>query len=103
SGAMNFSYRNKNLMVRNILSVTFNNANNSNYGSFSDYARQNPYWNPYDSNGNYALILETVVNPVTPSQKTNYYNPLYNTKLNTVDKSGYSNVINQTSIDWTLG
>lgn len=103
SGAMNFSYRNKNLMVRNILSVTFNNANNSNYGSFSDYARQNPYWNPYDSNGNYALILETVVNPVTPSQKTNYYNPLYNTTLNTVDKNGYSNVINQTSIDWTLG
>lgn len=103
SGAMNFSYRNKNLIIKNVLSVAFNEANNSNYGSFSDYLRQNPYWNPYDSNGNYVKVLETVVTPTSPTQRTNFYNPLFNTTLNTVNRTGYSNVINQTSIDWTIG
>lgn len=103
SGAMNFSYRSKGLTLKNVLSVAVNNAKNSNYGSFADYVRQNPYWNPYDENGNYVKILETVITPVTPTQKTAYYNPLYNTSLNTVDKSGYGNMMNQTSIDWNIG
>ena len=103
SGAMNFSYRNKNLIIKNVLSVAFNEANNSNYGLFSDYLKQNPYWSPYDSNGNYVKILETITTPTNSAGKTNFYNPLYNTTLNTVNRTGYSNVINQTSIDWTIG
>lgn len=103
SGAMNFSYRNKGLIIKNVLSVAFNNANNSNYGSFSEYTKQNPYWSPYDSNGNYVRIVETILNPTVPGLKTNYYNPLYNTTLNVVNNTGYSNVINQTSIDWNMG
>lgn len=103
SGAMNFTYSNKGIQVKNVLSVIFNNAQNSNYGSFADYARQNPYWSPYDDKGDYVRVLETVINPVTPTQLTNYYNPLYNTTLNTVDKSGYSTVMNQSSLIWTMG
>jgi TonB-linked SusC/RagA family outer membrane protein len=102
SGAMNFSYRNKNLLLKNVLSVAFNDARNSNYGSFSDYTRQNPYWNPTDENGNYVKVLETVITPNT-GQTTSYYNPLYNSALNTVNTTGYSNVINQTNIDWNIG
>ncbi|HEX2629704.1 MAG TPA: SusC/RagA family TonB-linked outer membrane protein, partial [Chitinophagaceae bacterium] len=103
SGAMNFSYRNKGLLFKNVLTVTFNNAFNSNYGAFSDYVRQNPYWNPYDSNGNYVKVLESVKNPLNPTGVTNYYNPLYNTDLNVVSKSGYTTIINQTNIDWNIG
>jgi TonB-linked SusC/RagA family outer membrane protein len=102
SGAMNFSYRSKVLQFKNVLSVTFNNATNSNYGSFGDYVRQNPYWNPYDENGNYVKVLETVFAPTTGA-KTEFLNPLYNTTLNTVDKSGYGTVMNQTSVDWNIG
>ncbi len=103
SGGMNFSYRKKGLTFKNVLSVAFNKAANSNYGSFADYARQNPYWNPWDSNGNIVKVLEAVRNPVTPTSITSYYNPLYNAGLHTINTRGYSNIINQTNIDWNLG
>lgn len=103
NGGMNFSYRHKGLLFKNVLSVAFNKSRNSNYGSFSDYTKQNPYWNPYDSNGNVVRILEVVKNPTTPLVTTSYLNPLYNASLNTVDRSAYSNVINQTNIEWLVG
>ena len=102
SGAMNFTYRNKSLLIKNVLSVAFNDARNSNYGTFSDYTGQNPYWNPTDEKGNYVLILESVMNPLTKAVSP-FYNPLYNSALHTVDTRGYSNVINQTTIDWNIG
>jgi hypothetical protein len=43
------STRIKNIVINNYLSYQRSNASNSTYGSFSEYARQNPYWNPYDS------------------------------------------------------
>ncbi|MBO9201597.1 MULTISPECIES: SusC/RagA family TonB-linked outer membrane protein [Niastella] len=104
SGAMNFSYRHKGLLFKNILSVAFNKSRNSNYGSFSDYIKQNQYWNPYDSNGNVVRVLETVLDPINAATVSkSYLNPLYNASLNTVDRSDYSNVINQTNIEWLLG
>jgi TonB-linked SusC/RagA family outer membrane protein len=103
SGAMNFTYRNKSLLIKNVLSVAFNDARNSNYGSFGEYTRLNPYWRATDENGNYVKVLETVINPLSATQSTNYYNPLYNSALNTVNTRGYSNVINQSSIDWNVG
>ncbi len=103
TGGMNFSYRNKGFLFSNNLSVAFNRAVNSNFGSFSDYTRLNPYWSPYDSSGNIQKILEVVKNPLTPSFLTYYYNPLFNTTVNTVDESRYSNILNQTNLDWLLG
>jgi TonB-linked SusC/RagA family outer membrane protein len=103
SGGMNFSYRHKGLLFKNILSVAFNKSRNSNYGSFTDYAKQNQYWNPYDSNGNIVRVLEVVKDPTNSLNSTPYTNPLYNASLNTVDRAGYSNVINQTNIEWLLG
>jgi TonB-linked SusC/RagA family outer membrane protein len=102
SGGMNFSYRHKGLMLKNVLSVAAVNANNSNYGVFSNYTIQNPYWNPYDSNGNVVKVLETVKNPITPGATTSFYNPLYNAGLNVADKAAYTNIINQSNIEWLI-
>ncbi|AEV98596.1 SusC/RagA family TonB-linked outer membrane protein [Niastella koreensis] len=102
TGGMNFSYRHKGLLFKNILSVAFNKSRNSNYGSFTDYTKQNQYWNPYDSTGHLARILEAVKDPLNGGS-ANYFNPLYNASLNTIDQAQYSNVINQTNIEWLLG
>ncbi|WP_205511272.1 SusC/RagA family TonB-linked outer membrane protein [Longitalea arenae] len=103
SGGMNFSYRHKGLLFKNVLSVNYNKSRNSNYGSFADYTKQNQYWNPYDSNGNLVRVLEVVRNPVSPTQTTPYFNPLYNASLNTIDRSQYTNITNQTNLEWLLG
>lgn len=102
SGGMNFSYRHKGLMLKNVLSIAFINGNNSNYGVFSDYTSQNQYWDPYDSSGHVVKVLETVKSPATPGAATSFYNPLYNAGLNAVNKMTYTNVINATNIEWLL-
>ncbi len=48
SGDMSLSYRFKGFNIRNAMSLTYNKGNNSPYGKFSDYTKQNAYWSPYD-------------------------------------------------------
>ena len=48
SGDVNVSYRKKNFLFRNILSVSNTRSDNSPWGDFGDYARMNPYWSAVD-------------------------------------------------------
>ena len=50
---------------------------NSPYGSFDLYAMMNPYYNPYDEEGNLVKVFDNVANP------------LYDASLNTKDESEY--------------
>jgi TonB-linked SusC/RagA family outer membrane protein len=102
TGGMTLSYRRKGIMFKNNLSISANKGINSNYGSFEDYTKQNPYWSPYDSAGKLVKVLEVVRNPLSPGSGTSYMNPLYNTTLNTVDETGYTSILNQTNIDWQV-
>lgn len=89
------SYTYKNLIFRNSLEYTRNTANNSPYGTFSEYINLNPYYQPYDENGNPNKILgQNVVG--------NVYNPLYNATLNTKDETGYSEITDNFNIDWKI-
>lgn len=101
SGGVNISYRYKGILFKNTLSVGFNKAKQSNYGSFADYTRLNQYWSPYDSAGKISRVLETVRSAL--GGQTVYYNPLYNTTINTINQSEYTNILNQTNIDWLIG
>ncbi|WP_316821570.1 SusC/RagA family TonB-linked outer membrane protein [Pedobacter gandavensis] len=98
-GGMSLSYRKNKFMVRNQLSVSANKSDNSPYGSFGDYSRLNPYWNPYDAKGNIKKSLEDIVDPGynTTSQ---IGNPLYNANLGTVSNSKYSGISNNTFLEW---
>ena len=62
------SYTYKNMIFRNSLEYTRNWSANSPYGSFDEYTRLNPYWRPYDENGNPIVELGTIRQKV-------YYNP----------------------------
>jgi TonB-linked SusC/RagA family outer membrane protein len=105
TGGMNLSYRYKGLLFKNTLTVSVNKAVNSNFGSFSDYTKQNPFWSPTDAQGNIVKVLESVKVGLGPSSFNyiNYTNPLYNTTLNTINESTYTNFINQTNLDWSMG
>ena len=74
------------------------NADNSPYGSFSEYAKANPYYAYKDENGHYLYLLEDD----TRGAFDKVPNPLYNTQLNVQDWTSYSNFTNNFSIDWYI-
>jgi TonB-linked SusC/RagA family outer membrane protein len=95
------STRIKNTVLTNYLTYAKVDAANSPYGSFADYARQNPYWNPYDSTtGLMAKILEEYT---YGGNTVKFYSPAYNGTLSTSDERAYSRINNLTNIDWTIG
>jgi len=95
------SARMKNIVINNYLSYIKSEASNSTYGSFSEYARQNPYWNPYDSvTGGMARLLEEYT---YQGNTVKYYNPAYNGTISTTDETAYSRLSNLTAINWMIG
>lgn len=84
SGDMNLSYRLKGWQFRNIMSVSSMNSSESPYGDFSLYAKMNPYFNPYDEEGN-------LVKQFTLIDDAHFYvgNPLYDASLNCKNISNY--------------
>ncbi len=93
SGNINLSYRYKQWMFRNSLSVTGNKADDSPYGSFGDYVTVNPYFSPKDENGNVVKVLGTYTSPGANGSTTTYYNPLYNATIGTKNFSKYTEVV----------
>lgn len=88
SGAVNVSYRmNNRFLFRNIMSITSKNSKNSPYGSFSEYAEMNPYYSPYDRNGN--ISFENG-------------NPLYNGILNTKIIDAYLEFGNNFYVEYNI-
>ncbi|MDR3245864.1 MAG: SusC/RagA family TonB-linked outer membrane protein [Prevotellaceae bacterium] len=99
SGGVTLSYRLKNFMFRNKLSVTNNTSNESPWGTFDTYARMNPYNRLYDRNGlpvqtyNYANA-SGYIEPVS--------NPVWNSMINTKYLSGYTDITNNFQAEWQV-
>lgn len=85
SGDMNLAYRHKGWQFRNIMSISWMNSSESNYGNFHDYARMNPYFNPYDDEGNLVKLFRYIL----PGSSDVIANPLYNASLHVKDASTY--------------
>ncbi|HJS54260.1 MAG TPA: SusC/RagA family TonB-linked outer membrane protein [Chitinophagaceae bacterium] len=95
------SARMKNVVISNYLSYIRSNASNSTYGRFSEYPRQNPYWDPYDSiTGGMTRILEQYTDQ---GNTVRFYNPAYNGTISTTDETAYSRLSNILGINWTIG
>ncbi|MCK7556322.1 carboxypeptidase-like regulatory domain-containing protein [Chitinophaga sedimenti] len=52
NATMDIAYRMSKLNFRNVLMIGNMKGHQSPWGSFSDYVKLNPYWTPYDRNGN---------------------------------------------------
>ncbi|MCO4291883.1 SusC/RagA family TonB-linked outer membrane protein [Solitalea sp. MAHUQ-68] len=95
-GALTLTYRYNNILFRNQLQYTKMNSANSPYGDFSQYAKLNPYWRPTNDDGTVNRYLG--VGPVYTEQ---VFNPMYNATINTRSTSEYSDVTNNTYLEWT--
>lgn len=100
TGGFSLSYQYKNLLFRNQFTITLNRADDSPYGSFSSYAKLNPYWTPYDENGKLKKILGTTGGGGIIELPVG--NPLYDATLNTKNFSKYTELINNFYIEWKM-
>ena len=99
NGRVTLSYYHKNVIFRNDLAIGVTDSKDSPYGSFSDYTLLNPYWKPYDDNGNLIKIFDDNIEFYDGFSKLPK-NPLYNATLNTKSQDKYTQIINNFSIEW---
>ena len=86
-------YNYKNLRFLNNLTYESVRSEESPYGSFSEYVRMNPYFYPWDENGNVVAVLY---------ESDKVLNPLYNATLNTKNARKYDEFVNNFSVEWTI-
>lgn len=99
SGGITLSYRVKNFMFRNKLSVTNNVAHDSPWGAFSTYASMNPYNRIYDENGE---LVKTYQYSDRDGVLDNISNPIWNSMINTKYLSEYTDITNNFSAEWSI-
>ena len=99
NGGINLSYKHDKLIFRNDLNIGVTKSTNSTYGSFSEYTKLNPYFQPYDDNGDLVKIFDNDVDFYGGFSKLPK-NPLYNATLNMKNQSQYTSIINNFSIEW---
>ena len=103
NGSITLSYAYKNLIFRNYLNINNIKSQQSPYGSFSDYFILNPYWRPYDQNGNVNKVLgDPGTTDYSNIWTTLPTNPLYNASLKTFDKGEQTDITNQTAVEWSI-
>ena len=93
SGGLTFSYRYKNLLLRDQLEVVYNRGDNSPWGDFSEYTSMNPYFRPYDENGN-------LIKTYTLYEGSTETNPMWNAMIKTKDMTEYSQFTNNFYAEW---
>lgn len=104
NGTINLSYRYKELTFRNNLVIGNTKETDSPYGSFSDYAKLNPYWEPYDASGKVVQFFPYNFDYWTITGKyanKPYPNPLYDATLNTYDIRNTTSITNNFQLEWT--
>ena len=99
SGGITLSYRVKDLIFRNQLTIDYNSSDESPYGSFSDYAQMSPYSRLYDENGS---LIQSYTYTNNSGETSDYSNPIYNTTLNTIDNTTYTNITNNFYLEWQI-
>ncbi|MGO4288761.1 SusC/RagA family TonB-linked outer membrane protein [Chitinophaga sp. RAB17] len=108
SGGMNFNYNpTRTLLIKNEITVTQVNEQNSKYGSFSTYVGMNPYYRITDANGK---PIREIANWKVDTKKDGpdqiknvpVYNPLFEASLGNFDKAAYLELIDALSVDWKI-
>ena len=97
--SFNLQYRKNNWNINNQLSLSDTRADNSSYGSFSQFTRMNQYYRKYDENGIYTKFIEDkFLSSGTMRQRI--YNPLYNTQFANKDFNKNFSVTDNFNIEW---
>lgn len=96
SGDVNLSYRHSKWIFRNIMSVSAMKSEDSPWGSFDRYAAMNPYFSPYDAEGNVVKMVSpktygSGIAAFAPYDDADIVNPMYNAQIGTFYKQQYLN------------
>lgn len=97
SGNIDLMYEHDKLFFSNNLEILHYSANESPYGSFSQYVQLNPYWTERDADGNILKEFEggrdAFFNPAPE-------NPLYNATLDVVNRQRSTAISNSFNVEW---
>ncbi len=96
SGGITLTYRLKKFQFRNKLSITYNEANESPWGSFNTYTLMNPYSRLYDEKGQ---LMQSYNYDQDGSKSAN---PMWNATINTKYLSKYTDITNNFYTEWQL-
>ncbi len=108
SGGMTFSYNpGRKLIIRNEVTLTQVNAENSKYGDFSTYVYMNPYYPMTDGSGK---LIREIANWRVDTKRSGpdqyksvpVYNPLFEASLSNFNKDEYLEFVDALSADWKL-
>ena len=98
NGGINLSYKTSDLIFRNQLTIGLNKAQESPYGTFDQYVKLNPYWTPYDENGDLKQIAGSTGGGGLVGVTCG--NPLWNASIGTKNFSKYTSITNNFYIEW---
>lgn len=101
TGALDLQYRFNKVLLKNSITVDNTVGDESPWGSFSEYAKLNPYLRPYGENGEILKRLDNfVIFTYTGGRTTDYANPMYNATLNTKNRTTNFSVRNLFSVEY---
>lgn len=98
---LTLAYQRKGWNIRNVLSLSNREGNNSPYGSFSEYTKANPYYRERDENGNLIRVFERKSMGVGYSSVL-MTNPVWDAQFPHKDRNVNFNVTNNFSIEWAI-
>ncbi|MDR1882936.1 MAG: SusC/RagA family TonB-linked outer membrane protein [Prevotella sp.] len=100
-GNMRLTYRKDNISVSNNLSVSITNGHEGSWGSFSEFAKANPYYEMINPDGTIPENLDGY-DYYGDGNYTYAANPYYNAMLASRDDSKNYALVNNTSFDWHI-
>ena len=101
-GGIRLQYNLKKLKFTDYASFDHLKSVNSPYGNFSAYQYYNPYYNPYDENGNVKKMLYEYSYYDRGFQTKKMYNELYNAVLPSKDQSTSNRFLNNFAIEYDI-
>ena len=100
-GQINLNYRKDKLNISNILYLNGYDANESPYGSFSNFVQTNPYYRLRDENGQISRFLDED-SKVGALNAYDVVNPLYNATLNGFDNTSNFSIQNNLRVIYNI-
>ena len=104
SGSFTLIYKTDKLTFQNNTIATQVISNDSPYGEFSQYLELNPYWKPYDENGNVNKYLENISTGFGATAVSSIkLNPLMDVTYNTINNRNKNfNLRNNTTVRYDV-
>ncbi|MDR0823832.1 MAG: SusC/RagA family TonB-linked outer membrane protein [Prevotella sp.] len=101
-GNVRLTYRKNNISISNNVSISITNGHTGAWGSFSDFAKANPYYEMVNADGTIPSDLDHYVNLIENYSDIVASNPYYNAMLTSRNDTKDLSIVNNTAFDWHI-